>query len=288
MRREHGECLTEETLTEYLDGGLEPAFKAAAESHLVACAHCREQLAFFMRLLQEQITPDETIALETITAEWDTQQAKQEPLSRKTGLPRYFTALASIAAILVAGVALWIGLRPSAEPKSALQVNQLLLAQNRPFEARMADQPHRPIIRTRGADDASVSYDLLAGEMARLTANSYEMGKFYLLQKKFIQAIPYLEAAEKEAGASAAVHNDLGVAYLETGTASQVNLAEREFQHALQQNRAFAPAAFNLALFYERTNAIAEAESQWKRYLALDTESDWATEAKERVRGLSR
>jgi hypothetical protein len=108
-------------------------------------------LLSFMRLLQEQITPDETIALETITAEWDTLQAKQKPLSRKSGLPRYFTAFASIAAILVAGVALWIGLRPSAEPKSALSSQSTPVGAKSPFRgphgrsAASPDHPHTAV-----------------------------------------------------------------------------------------------------------------------------------------------
>ena len=55
-----------------------------------------------------------------------------------------------------------------------------------------------------------------------------------------------------------------------------------------EQHLALATAAFNLAVFYERTNAIAQAEAQWKQYLELDSKSDWAVEARERLEGLSR
>ena len=48
---DHGQCLTEETLTEYLEGSLDPALKAVSEVHLVACDGCREQLGYFMHLL---------------------------------------------------------------------------------------------------------------------------------------------------------------------------------------------------------------------------------------------
>jgi hypothetical protein len=33
----HGQCLTDETLTDYLEGALDPAIKAASEVHLIAC-----------------------------------------------------------------------------------------------------------------------------------------------------------------------------------------------------------------------------------------------------------
>lgn len=287
--RDHGQCLTEETLTEYLEGALDPAIKAASEVHLVACTECRNHLAFFMRILAQDVKPEEANALQAITAEWDKKKRKDK-MPRRTGtFRRFLAAFVAVAAVLVIGVvsARFI-MERSAELKSASEVVQLLLAQNRPFDSRMASEPHLPIVRTRGADDAGVSYGLLAGEMTRLSATSHEMGRFYLLQKDFNRAIMYLEIAEREVGASPAVHNDLGVAYLESGDAARADRAGSEFRHALEGDPAFAPAAFNLAVFYERTNAIAQAAAQWKRYLELDSKSDWAQEAQGRLQGLSR
>ena len=288
MIRDHGECLTDETLTEYLEGGLDPAVKGASEVHLVACEECRIQLAFFMHVLQPEVTPEEASALEDIVAEWDKKTANKRVPERR-GFPRFLAALTAIAAVLVIGLfSAWIVRQRSAEPKSAHEVVQLLLTQTRPFESRMAAQPYRPIVQTRGSDDPGVSYPLLAGEMTRLSANSHEMGRFYLLQKEFARAISYLEIAERETGAGPAVHNDLGVAYLERGDRSNLEKAGDEFLHALHQDKSFAAAAFNLALFYEHTNATAQAEAQWKRYLELDPKSGWAVEARGRLQGLSR
>jgi tetratricopeptide (TPR) repeat protein len=148
--------------------------------------------------------------------------------------------------------------------------------------------PHRPIVLTRGPEDPGPSYSLLAGEMTRRSANSHEMERFYLLQKDFSRAIPYLVMAEGEIGTSAAVHNDLGVAYLENGSAAETEKAGAEFRHAVEKDPSFEAAAFNLALFYERKNEIAQATAQWKRFLELDSESGWASEARDRLQGLSR
>jgi tetratricopeptide (TPR) repeat protein len=163
-----------------------------------------------------------------------------------------------------------------AEPASASEVVQLLLSQQRPFELQLANQPHLPILRTRGAEDPGVSYGLLAGELTRLSADSHQMGRFYLIQKDFQRAINYLELAEKEIGASPEIHNDLGVAYLEGGGESRLQKAAQEFQHALEKDPSFAPAVFNLAVFHERTGAMGEAEAHWRRYLQLDTNSAWS------------
>jgi Tfp pilus assembly protein PilF len=94
--------------------------------------------------------------------------------------------------------------------------------------------------------------------------------------------------ARQEVGAGPAVHNDLGVAYMEVGNPAQLQKAGAEFRTAVQMDTSFLTAVFNLALFYERTNAPAQAEAQWKRYLELDSNSDWANEARERLQGISR
>jgi tetratricopeptide (TPR) repeat protein len=180
-------------------------------------------------------------------------------------------------------------LKQFAEPQTGADVVQLLLEKTRPFEAQLAGQPHRPLQRTRGAErDAGVSYKALTEAMIGLVPGNYEMGRFYLVQKEFSRAIPYLESASRESGATAAVHNDLGVAYFESGNSWQMEKAEAEFLRAAMETPAFPPAVFNLALFYERTNAIPRAEAQWRRYLELDSRSNWALEAQERLQGSNR
>jgi tetratricopeptide (TPR) repeat protein len=286
--RDYGQCLTDETLTEYLEGSLDVAIKAASEVHLISCEQCRNQLAFFMRVLQPDVSSTEAKTLQAIAADWEKKTGNKVATAGSPARSRFLVVFATVAAMLVVSIlSTWIVRERFSEPKSANEVIDLLLAQNRPFESRIAGEPYRPIVRTRGSSDSGVSYSLLAGEMTRLSANSHEMGRFYLLQKEFGKAIPYLEIAEREVGANAAMHNDLGVAYLESGNASQVEKAGQEFRHALTQDPSFAGALFNLALFNERTSATAQAEAEWKRYLELDSKSDWATEARERLQGLS-
>jgi len=285
---DHGQCLTEETLTDYLEGGLEPAVKAASEVHLLACDACRSKLAFWMRLLQQDVTQEEADTLGNIRAEWE-KQTVSSPVPRKNYVSgRLLLAVAAVVMIAVAALSIWLLRQRSSEPRSAGEVVQLLLDQNRPFESRLAGERYQAIRRTRGSTSPEVSYNLLAGEMTRLAATSHEMGRFYLLQKQFSRAVSYLEIAEREVGAGAAVHNDLGVAYLENGSPAQLQKAGAEFSHALRDDPKFAAAAFNLALFYERTNATSQAQAQWKKYLELDPSSEWAQEARERLQGLSR
>jgi hypothetical protein len=285
---DHGQCLADETLTEYLEGHLDPAMRAVSEVHLVSCQRCREQLAFFMRVLQPDVSAEEESQLQAIADKWDKNKVGAGVHPRRLLTARWLVGWVAVAALIVGGVSIWF-VRHSAEPGSATEVVQLLLGQTRPFEARMAGQPHRAIVpRTRGVENSGGYYSLLSGEMTRLQASGYEMGRFYLLQKDFTRALPYLEMAERESGASAAVHNDLGVALMEGGNADQFEKAGTEFLHAIKQDASFADPVFNLALFYERTNARVRAEAQWKQYLEMDSKSEWATEARERLQELSR
>ena len=287
--RDHGQCLTDETLTDYLEGALDPAIKAASEVHLIACDECRGRLGFFMRLLDKNISSAEAAEIEAITAQWESYKVKNKMPRRFSGSKTWLGGIAAATAILlIAYASVHFVLNRPAEPASASEVVQLLLSEQRPFEFRLSNEPHLPIVRTRGANDAGIAYGLLAGEMTRLSADAHQMGRFYLIQKDFDRAIPYLEMAEREVGAKADVHNDLGVAYLESGDESRIRKAPAEFQHALELDPASLAAVFNLAVFYERTGVTAEAESHWKRYLELDTNSPWALEGRSRLQGLSR
>ena len=286
MGEDHGQCLTEDTLTEYLEGSLDLGLKAASEVHLIACDGCRGKLGFFMRMLDEEVEAEEATVIQGVTDRWN--KTKRE-IPRRTGTLRsWLFAFVAIAAVLVlAVVSVRAVLDRQAGPKSASEIVQLLLAQHRPFEARLANEPHLPILRTRGTDDPGIAYGLIAGEMTKLSADSHQMGRFYLLQKDFAHAIPYLEIAGREVGAGAEVHNDLGVAYLECD-GSRLDKAAQEFRHALDLDPGFSPAVFNLALLYERMNSAEQASLQWKRYLQLDPNSEWGREAHTRLQGLNR
>jgi hypothetical protein len=280
---DYGQCLTEEALTEYLEGVLDPAVKAVTEVHLVACDDCRVQMGSFMHLLRDEVGPEEETALQAIR-----DQMSDQPLARTGTFPAWVLALVGVAAVLLVAFLSVYFMERRNEPKSASELVQVLLSKQRPFESRMSNQPHLPIVRTRGAEDPGVDYGLLADEMTNMAAGTPEWGRFYLLQKKFERATLYLEIAAGEKGATAAVHNDLGVAYLEGGDPLKTEKAGLEFRQALLEDPTFQPAIFNLALFYERTNATGQAVAEWKRYLELDPDSDWARDARERLQGLSR
>ena len=101
---DHGQCLTEETLTDYLEGGLDPVIKAASEVHLVACDECRDRLGFFMRLMDDNVSGEEAVALQTFADQWDKKKPASH-IARRTGTLRgWIFSFAPIAAVLVISI----------------------------------------------------------------------------------------------------------------------------------------------------------------------------------------
>src|SRR5215475_1218786 len=93
----HGQCLTDETLTDYLEGGLEPAVKAATEAHLIICDHCRTKLAFFMRLLKD-VQPEEEVAIREAQDQWARAHRDRQVPARRGKRRGWKMASGSVAA----------------------------------------------------------------------------------------------------------------------------------------------------------------------------------------------
>jgi tetratricopeptide (TPR) repeat protein len=283
----HGQCLTDETLTDYLEGVLDPVVKTASEVHLVSCDDCRVRLAFYMRLMPEDLQAEEAVALSAVQEEWTrAQNDRRLPNRRRRDFRRWKIASGGVAAALLLALGTRAVLVNWGDPQSADEVIQLLLAENRPFEARISGQPHRPFTTTRGPGETGVAYGLLAGQMTRLAATPHEMAQFYLLQKDFASAIGLLEVIERESGSMAEIHNDLGVAYMESKVPGNLQRASVEFRHALAANPRFAPASFNLAVLLERIGNREQAVAQWSEYLKVESDSKWKQEAAAKAEGI--
>jgi tetratricopeptide (TPR) repeat protein len=278
---EHGECLSDETITGYLEGGLAPVVKAACEIHLISCDRCRENLANFMRLFKSDVSSEEETTLASVAAEWDRRNLPSVPKSRKFRFGRsVYYALAGIVAVLAV---VFLFLQPSLRQRpSADEIVQALLQKSRPFDPQMSRQPYLALNITRGPE-AQPQYALLAEEMTERSADAYRWGRFYLIQKDYDTAVRYLEEAASDDQSSPEVHNDLGVAYLQRNRDGDVEHAREEFQRALVKNDRFEPSTFNLSLWYERNGSRSEAEQMWKRYLELDSTSARAQEVNRKL-----
>ena len=273
-------CLNEETLTGYLEGLLDAPVRAAVEQHVVGCDSCRSQLAFYMRILDEDVREEEESVVQAAMERWSRQPV---PASGEVFSPMKGLAIAA-SLLLMATVTVFVSVNWNSGP-SAGEVMERLLTEERPFEARLALQQYIP--RTRAPNmDAGASRRLDLNLLGGAGAGNYSLGMFYLLEKNFEMAIDHLEVAVDEADAARkpAVHNDLGVAHLERdfdSPAQQVmdmNIARESFEASLALDSRFAPALFNLAILFSRQDLAAEAEARAKAYVDLDGDSQWADE----------
>jgi tetratricopeptide (TPR) repeat protein len=60
----------------------------------------------------------------------------------------------------------------------------------------------------------------------------------------------------------------------------RTDAAVKCLRKALQAAPRYVDAMFNLALLLQRTSRLAEAADYWRRYLAEDAQSEWASRAR--------
>lgn len=277
----NGECLSEESLTDYLEGVLSPIVKNACESHLAVCDPCRENLALFMKILSEDVTPQEEVVLQKLSQMPERQGVRPAPATVQRNSKRVLVyVVAAVAALLI--LALGLGGLPFGGTPPAREITNALLAQIRPFEPRIAGQPYRAVEEVTRGPENTARFEALEAEMANRAAQAYEMGQLCLIEKKYPNAIKYLRIAAGDSNATADVHNDLGVAYLQSGEET-FGLAEAAFKTALNRNPNHASAVFNLSILYEREGLSGQAEKRWRQYIQLDPESGWAQEIKRKL-----
>jgi len=275
-----------ESLGDYLGGVLSLKDEADCERHLARCDSCRQQLSFLIRVMDDDLAPDEAAVIDCVEAFGPRRfPAFDEPMTVSEKLQSWFSPrwrLAGIAAGLMVCVslalALWLSVGSSPPRLASIE---------RTFEARIADQPYSEFIRTR--NQSRVEEDRSGkSELTRLHASNADIGRFYLMSNNFAQAISYLETAKKEQSASPQVRNDLGVAYMESGKEGSLQRAMAEFEEALRVNPKYAPALFNVALVYERLGQFPEAEQRLRLYLQADQDSGWAKEVKSKLQASGR
>jgi len=278
----NGECLKDDVLAAFLEGSLEPVVRSACEVHLIACDACREKLALFMKVLREEIAPAEVASLEEVSRRWDERNIRPVPVPRRPESPlrRFAYPLAGVAAAAVVAV-LFIGVPFGGKPPASVITDQLLAT--RPFVPRVSGQTYREAPEVTRGPRASANFEDLTSEMTDRAADAYEMGQFFLLNKDYPKAIKWLrEAISESRGAPADVHNDLGVAYLQSGVDS-LDAAEAEFKEALARNANHTPAVFNLSILYDEQGRSAEAETERLKYLKMDPDSGWAKEIERKL-----
>ena len=197
---------------------------------------------------------------------------------------------ASILIIVGLTFGIWWALKGGdSELDKGLRALQTAYGEQRPIQARVSAVPYSRFSSTRGseADDRTKDNLRLAElHLAQAVGNKptpeahHALGKVYLAQGKFDQAISEFEQSLSGSRNQAQVYNDLGVAWMEKG---DFNRSLDSFNKALQLDGNLPDALFNRALLYEKQSRFAEAKADWTEYLKRDSKSQWADEARQHL-----
>jgi tetratricopeptide (TPR) repeat protein len=112
-------------------------------------------------------------------------------------------------------------------------------------------------------------------------AAAFNLGNLLRGSGKKVEAESAYRAAAKVDPAFAEAWYNLAAVLDDRGDADQSGVC---LERALDADPDYADALFNLGLLHQRRNRLPEAANCWRRYLALDCESDWAARARQALK----
>jgi tetratricopeptide (TPR) repeat protein len=178
----------------------------------------------------------------------------------------------------------------SDELNKGMAALQAAYREQRPLEPRVSGLAHSPFAQRRGPEvDESMKDNLRRAQLhlgqavkEKSTPEAHHaLGKVFLAQGRFDDAIKEFDESLKGNQNSAQVYNDLGVAWLQKG---DFNKSLDNFNKALQLDSNLNEALFNRALSYEKQSRLEEAKADWREYLKRDPSSPWAAEARQHLK----
>jgi tetratricopeptide (TPR) repeat protein len=285
-------CLDPNDMAAYIDGRADASGRTRLEAHLADCDACREVFAECVR------TPPAGA------------DAAATPVPGRRRLVRGLWAggfLAAAAAVVVFVQLARTGrLSPGAEEAANRPVLDELIAAAaklpaRPTEARLTGGfPYAPPPSAlRGTDAPAVPPDVrLAAAKLEKLATEHDTpetwaaaGVAYLTLKDADSAITALERAASRRRDSR-LDSDLAAAYLtrawRTDRTDDWERARAAASRALETDPNLREAQFNLSLAFEGLHRTDDARAAWARYLEIEPDSAWATEARQRLEVVSR
>lgn len=282
----------DDIIDDYLKGGLPPPQKHAYEKLFLATREGQQKLKV-------------TQVLKKYLAEF--KEPQPSLWSRfQTAMAPFFSpmVLKTAAALLVIGLGVlnWsLFFRQSDLKKSIASLSEAY-REERPIQARITGLPYAPFPGAHNSHNQANAVKLSAADKAfhnlaeksRTSANLHALGKYFLTERNFDEAIKHLEEALKTAPSDPAIHVDLAVAFMEKGKTALASAPSDQAQanfdnsqnHLLQALNLDPPAPvslearFNLGLLHQTRKLWKEAEEDWQQYLKADTNSQWAAEAK--------
>ena len=232
----------------------------------------------------------------------DTTGRGRQSLWRTPAFVPYLRLAAAAILLVGVGVGIWRALFYQSDVSKGMAALREAYRAERPLEARIAGLGYAPLVETRGNQHSGDEVFRNRAERMLLDAfftdpgpaSEHALGKFYMTERKFDQAIIRFEEALKADPNNAQLYSDYGAALLEMGRANRsgdktgksLDQFARSLEHlnkALQLDGSLSEALFNRALLYEDMRLLQQSEEGWKKYLERDADSAWAGESRWRL-----
>jgi tetratricopeptide (TPR) repeat protein len=266
---ERTHCPDAETLAAFADGKLPRQERAAVLAHVADCEDCSAAVGAIAEVHRES----------------------QPATAARRG---WWLAAAAVLVLGFIGITFWRN-----RPASGLdEVIALMPATSRPADARLSGAfgwaPYRGAMRASEGEDDSRRMRLIgaAGEVVDRAARDasadaqQDAGIALVVADQPLQAIERLRAAVQKDPDDAGAWSDLAAAQsaaaLRHGRQSLLPEALASADRALRIDPRLAVALFNRAVILERLGLPREARKAWDAYLAVDSTSPWAEEARRR------
>jgi tetratricopeptide (TPR) repeat protein len=294
MRTSVDACPELEVIAAYLDGRLSERERAQVAAHVAGCETC-----YFVFTEAAQVRASNA-----------PRQAVQHPTAGPTGSRWHWSpkivwpstaALAAAAALVLVAT----GVIPT-RPAGSQELHALVAAvgSDRMFEPRLTGGftygPVRGAVRGSERSSETISPDvrIVAAQIEKQLSGKRSIQALralavaHLMTGNVARAVPVLEEAASQPGASADVLSDLCAAYLvraeRDGQPQDVARALTMADRAIALNPSLAEARFNRAYALERLSLRDAAKRAWAEYMQLDVQSGWAVEARLHFQQLSR
>jgi CHAT domain-containing protein len=280
------DCLDAETVAAFVDGTLAVAERECVETHLARCGDCYEAVCDVMRALERMDVGAMPVRAARV----------QKPNST------LWTILASAALVILAiGIARWALRGPASDRAMAELVHAV--GESRPTMARLSTPfpwapPPSADRSTVAGKEVSPEIQIAAAHIEQLLSqqrtarNLQAFATAQLVLGKPAAAIGALEEATHLSPSDPQLWTDLSAAYhsgaMGTGDKTNVPKALEAADRALHIDASSPPAWFNKALALEQLNVRDQALAAWKKYLAIDSNSPWAAEARQHVEHLQK
>jgi CHAT domain-containing protein len=293
----------DELIDEYAQETLAPADRAQFEQHFLITPERHRKLRFAQALHRHVNRPQEN------ELRW-LMRWFVRPLRGATFFSSPVAVALALVLVTALGLFMWRAFAPRSEVAEGLAALSAAYRTARPTEARISGLAYAHFPQTRGNEQEKV--DLTARDRAdrilldavthdaAAPAPHHALGRLYLAEKKYDQALAQLQQAVAADPNNAQLHSDLGAVLLEMGKAARaqrepVSASPEQFAQSLEHlNKALAlnpsllEARFNRALCYQYLMLPPQAAADWRKYLEQDSDSGWAVEARQNLEALER